>query len=181
MENSMHFKNCFVAVLLSVALFSKIDAYAVDDFPKTLLGLLKPGVRLAVTFADKDSYVTLAIFDEETFNAVSDAEIMKLDELREKHPLVAKKIAEVLAIYATTLESKQADLKKGYELAEPRIEIAKKPWLLCTAKYVGEDYVLVAYEKNKQSKTLAFPKSLISRIYMNEGFPVVFYDNVVEK
>lgn len=172
----MNFNNCFIATLLAYLTILPVSGvYAEEEFPNSILGLVRPGMRVIVKSNDKDSSVTLTITDEETCKVIDDARNLGLgvSELKEKYPSFAKRVKDVLAEYKPRI-SKEGNLPSGESVTEPDIVLQSGgSWLLpCTVKHVGDDYVLVSFERYNQTLTQAFPKALISRI--NTGYLYYF-------
>lgn len=172
----MNFNNCFIATLLaSLTILPISGVYAEEDFPNSFLGLVRPGMRVIVKSNDKDSSVALTITDEETCKVLDDARNLGLgvSELKEKYPSFAKRVEDVLAEHTLRI-SKEEKLPSGESVPAPDIllQISGSWSLPCTVKHVGDDYVLVSFQRYNQMLTQAFPKALISRI--NTGYSYVF-------
>lgn len=136
------------------------------DFPKTLLGFIKPGMLIGLRASQSDSLVSVEIYDEEQFRFAMDARHLKLDELEKKYPSVSEKAAEALANYQSSPEARASGNVKGTNFVrEPSIELdVDRTTTLCTVLHVDDDYFLVTYGDDSSKKRQVIAKQAVNRI-----------------
>lgn len=136
---------CLIVLLLLGCLSTTPALAQGDALPSSIVGFVRPDMKLGIRVADGSSDIHIVVFSERAFSIERDGRMMELDALTEKYPeLPAAKEDAIKAAPKSYLSAEG----RRFELGEPFIErlLIDRRLRLGTVSHVGSDYFLFVHE-----------------------------------
>lgn len=152
-----------------------------SEFPKNLVGFLKPGMHIGVvSIADSDR-ITIEVYSEQDYAIAIDSRELSLEELSSKYDRVATELERKRKEILTSLESQRIDLPTGKEFGEPEISLrASQREAFYKIIAAGEDYILVSNSVGSKRRR-AIATRFISAINWRDELPFIWSVPHVDK
>ena len=142
--------------------------------PATLSGFLKPGSYIGIRGLRESGPISITVFSQDDFEIARDARRLSLDEFSAKYPSVREARDRRLAHAAAGRETTRDQLPRDKEFGELEIELyVDRSQALGKLLHVGDDYILVAYDGDPETRRIerryAYAIRSISQIGWNSA------------
>lgn len=124
-----------------VCMISMPGAALCEEFPETLLGLIKEGSHIGLSVERDGSLRHITLLTESETQLVRDVQELEQPALLAKYQKLAEKVEATLKSFVASL--KESELPRGTRYGEPKLKVSPGAGALHRIVHVGSDYVLV--------------------------------------